>query len=120
MTNVWIFNYIAAREFVPPDGPAIAIRIFDPLETRPEGNSDQPLAQSPHWVAEIKAVFEDLDPRRYELAGAHDVADRIWKQNPFVFKEEQAEQLVKEFSQALLKHGPITTLMVHCNAGLSR
>lgn len=117
--KVHIFNYLDVRKFV-PSGPTIAIRIFDPYTSLPGENSNQPLQDSSHWVGVITSVFEDLDPRRFELAGHKDVADRIWAQNQTVFTADQALTLLNEFSEAINTNGLPEALVVHCNAGLSR
>lgn len=116
--NVTILGYFDARGFLPTE-PTVAIRAFDLMDDRPCANSDQPLAASPSWVGEIKAVFEDLDPIRYRKEGALDIEAQLLR-HPFVFTQELADRYKREFEAKVVQNPAVKALMVHCTAGVNR
>lgn len=107
-----VLNYLQATEYEPSE-PTLAIRIFDP-----EGGENTPsrvLQPSKLWVAELHYTFADVDLGVYE---EHDPETFLRLQKTGrCFDPLIAERLLKQFAEHRKK---TSTVMVHCNAGLSR
>ena len=126
--NVWIFNYMQARDFVPTE-PTLAVRIFDPGEdsTNVGGNTDQPLVASRLWLGRVTSTFADYNPLIYYENGDVEIAKDLAR-NPYAFTDELADKLLEDVGSHMnLRFGHTinpqiipSALMVHCNAGVSR
>lgn len=114
--KVWILPYTLAREFIPEE-PTLAIRIFDPGETRKSENVRVTLSQSSLWIGEVHSTFADLDPYIYEGNGMEDLAKQV-RASPLLFTDYHARDILLQIQ--LIRPKLPFSLMVHCNAGLSR
>jgi len=125
--KIYVLNYQLAREFVPTE-PTIMIRIYDPDDDSEQGNnphsSKNRLVESDHWKHILEYTFEDIDLTAYE-GEEHEATRRRLEERP-IFTQEIAEDLVSHFAHAMLVDARgifglnINTLVVHCNAGISR
>mgnify|MGYP001615470534 CR=1 FL=1 len=115
----YVLPYTLARCFVPEE-PTLAIRIFDPGDTRHDDNNDrQKLVQSPFWVAELQYAFVDFDPLRYSGSPpeiAEDLEQEYQNRN-WLLTPQEATRIIQEFSKYKEQ---VSAVMIHCNAGMSR